>query len=66
MGAIQRTGHLAGAASGAGEVGVHTGGRILAAASSGLWAVEGFSDPRGYFIARSSTAGYEQNLRPSA
>jgi len=28
--------------------------------------VEGFSDPRGYFIARSSTAGYEQNLRPSA
>jgi hypothetical protein len=42
------------------------GGRILAAASSGLWAVEGFSDPRGYFIARSSTAGYEQNLRPSA
>ncbi len=66
MGAIQRTGHLAAAASGAGEVGVHTGGCILAAASSGLWAVEGFSDSRGYFIARSSTAGYEQNLRPSA
>ena len=54
------------AASGAGEVGVHTGGTRTGGGLVGSVGCEGFSDPRGYFIARSSTAGYEQNLRLSS
>src|SRR4029453_18417727 len=42
------------------------GGRILQAASSVGCTVEGFSDPRGYFIGEILHAGYEQNRRPSA
>jgi hypothetical protein len=62
---IQRTEDAAGAAGRAGEVGVHAAGTHPWRRPRRLGgAVEGFSDPRGYFIA--AITGYGHNLCPSA
>jgi hypothetical protein len=61
--AVEQAQQVARTGGGAGGVGVHAvGGRILQAASSVGCAVEGFSDPRGYFTWWDLTAGFEQNL----
>jgi hypothetical protein len=48
-GAVQRSEQVAGSSAGQGSA-YTVGGRILAAASSGRWCCEGFSDPRGYLV----------------
>src|SRR5207247_4855990 len=60
VGAVQQTGHLAGAAGGAGGVGVHAGGTHTGGASRVVWRVEA---PTAHEATSSSATHSTQGLR---